>query len=214
MGHVLAVNEEAAERPGRQKGRQAKLWAVVLLSLLLGGCSSAMRWAQDPPNVPSCVPDRLLTWEDFRPKAEAGRRAAETAVRFHLEAHSPPRILAVFDPKLSWVRADFAYTLNPLKIRSSEQLLRHEQLHYTISCMLAREANLSLMNGGDPKAMLILLNAVATRMNVQYDAESNHGLNRQKQQEWEDAIQESLLAGPLTKPLVKTLGEDLRSNSN
>jgi hypothetical protein len=215
MGSVLAVNEEAIERPGMDKGRQAKQWALLLLlSLLLSGCSSAMRWAQDPPNVPSCVPDRLLTWEDFRPKAEVGRRAAETAVRFHLEAHSPPRILAVFDPKLSWVRADFAYTLNPLKIRSSEQQLRHEQLHYTISCMLAREANLSLMNGGDPKAMLILLNAVATRMNVQYDAESNHGLNREKQQEWEEAIQESLLAGPLTKPLVKTLGEDLRTNSN
>ena len=215
MGSVLAVNEEAIERLGMDKGRQAKQWALLLLlSLLLSGCSSAMRWAQDPPNVPSCVPDRLLTWEDFRPKAEVGRRAAETAVRFHLEAHSPPRILAVFDPKLSWVRADFAYTLNPLKIRSSEQLLRHEQLHYTISCMLAREANLSLMNGGDPKAMLILLNAVATRMNVQYDAESNHGLNREKQQEWEEAIQESLLAGPLTKPLVKTLGEDLRTNSN
>ena len=214
MGYILTVNEEAVEQPGTHKGRHTKLWGAVLLCLLLGGCSSAMRWAQDPPNVPSCVPDRLLTWEDFRPKAEAGRRAAETAVRFHLEAHSPPRILAVFDPKLSWVRADFAYTLNPLKIRSSQQLLRHEQLHYTISCMLAREANLSLMNGGDPKAMLILLNAVATRMNVQYDAESNHGLNREKQQEWEDAIQESLLAGPLTKPLVKTLGEDFRSNSN
>jgi hypothetical protein len=51
-------------------------------------------------------------------------------------------------------------------------------------------------------------------MNVQYDAESNHGLNREKQQEWEDAIQESLLAGPLTKPLTDTLGGEVRSNSN
>ena len=197
-----------------QTRRRRTLWVLLLLSVLLSGCSSAMRWTQDPPDVPSCVPDRLLTWEDFRPKAEIGRRAAETAVRFHLEAHSPPRILALFDPKLSWVRADFAYTMNPLKIRSSEQLLRREQLHYTISCMLAREANLSLLNGGDPKAMLILLNAVATRMNVQYDAETNHGLNRQKQQEWEEAIQKSLLAGPLTKPLTKTLSGNLRSPSD
>ena len=193
--------------------RRKSLCALVLLSLLLGGCSSAMRWTPDPLDVPSCVPDRLLTWEDFRPKAEVGRRAAETAVRFHLEAHSPPRILALFDPKLSWVRADFAYTMNPLKMRSAEQLLRHEQLHYTISCMLAREANLSLLNGGDPTAMLILLNAVATRMNVQYDAETNHGLNHQKQEEWEEAIQKSLSAGPLTKPLAKTLSGTLRSHS-
>lgn len=192
-----------------QTERRRILWVLVLGSVLLSGCSSTMRWTQDPPDVPSCVPDRLLTWEDFRPKAEIGRRAAETAVRFHLEAHSPPRILALFDPKLSWVRADFAYTMNPLKMRSSEQLLRHEQLHYTISCMLAREANFSLLNGGDPKAMLILLNAVATRMNVQYDAETNHGLNRQKQHEWEEAIQKSLLAGPLTKPLTKTLSGNL-----
>jgi hypothetical protein len=204
------TTEQSDMQTGRRRGM---LWALVLLSVLLGGCSSAMRWTQDPFDVPSCVPDRLLTWEDFRPKAEIGRRAAETAVRFHLEAHSPPRILALFDPKLSWVRADFAYTMNPLKIRASEQLLRHEQLHYTISCMLAREANLSLLNGGDPKAMLILLNAVATRMNVQYDAETNHGLNHQKQQEWEEAIQKSLSAGPLTKPLTKTLSGNLRSHA-
>jgi hypothetical protein len=71
--------------------------------------------------------------------------------------------------------------------------------------LLAREANVALLTGGDPQAMLLLLNAVATRLNIQYDNETSHGLNRQKQTEWEQAIQARLAAGPLGRASVKTL---------
>ncbi len=166
-----------------------------------------MHWVADPPEHPTCIPDRLLTWEDFTPKGVRGRRAAETAVRFRLIQGPSARILAEFDPRLSWVRSDFAYAWNPFLSRFSARLLRHEQLHFTISCLLAREANLSLANGGDPQAMLMLLNSVATRLNVQYDSETNHGLNREKQIEWEEAIQARLAAGPVTKPSVVSGGD-------
>lgn len=84
-------------------------------------------------------------------------------------------------------------------MRHSERLLRHERLHFAISCLLTREANLALKSGGDPQAMLLLLNAVSTRINVQYDAETDHGLNQARQAQWEEAIGARLSAGPLTK---------------
>ena len=197
-------------KTGRRRGT---LWGLVLLSVLLGGCSSAMRWTQDPLDVPSCVPDRLLTWDDFKPKAELGRKAAETLVDFEITQNSPYRILAKLNQTSSWVRADMVFTENPSKIRSSEALLRHEQLHFAIACLMTREANLSLLQGADPIKMQIMLFAVVRRTNLQYDAETNHGLNHQKQKEWEEAIQKSLSAGPLTKPLAKTLSGNLRSHS-
>lgn len=172
---------------------------ILLLVSMLAACSSTTQWVRDSPEAPVCIPDRLLTWQDFTPKTQRGRRAAETAIRLSVHHSEPPRIVAIFEPKLSWVRSDFAFGWNPFLFRHSAQLLRHEQLHFSISCLLAREANASLQRGGDPQAMLMLLNAVATRMNVQYDTETNHGLNRKKQEEWEEAIQARLIAGPLTK---------------
>ena len=181
------------------------LISVLGVLVLLSACAQTATWVRDDPDVPSCDPDRLLHWQDFTPRVHKERRAAETAVRFHLADRDRPRIVAQFDPTLSWVRSDFLEDWNPFTKRYSQQLLRHEQLHFSISCLLAREANVALMTGGDPQAMLLLLNAVATRLNIQYDIETGHGLNRQKQTEWEQAIQARLAAGPLGKPGVKTL---------
>jgi hypothetical protein len=193
---------------GWKAGRHSFRWVLAcLISVLalLHGCAPAVTWVRDDPDVASCDPDRLLQWQDFTPKVQRERRAAETAVRFRLADRDRPRIVAQFDPTLSWVRADFLEDWNPFTKRYSQQLLRHEQLHYSISCLLAREANVALLTGGDPQAMLLLLNAVATRLNIQYDNETSHGLNRQKQTEWEQAIQARLAAGPLGRASVKTL---------
>ena len=181
---------------------------VFSVLALLPGCAQTVTWVRDDPEVVSCHPDRLLQWQDFTPKAQRERRAAETAVRFHLADRDRPRIVAQFDPMLSWVRADFLEDWNPFTKRYSKQLLRHEQIHFSISCLLAREANAALQTGGDPQAMLLLLNAVATRLNIQYDTETSHGLNRQKQTEWEQAIQARLAAGPLGRIGVNTLRAD------
>ncbi len=89
--------------------------------------------------------------------------------------------------------------MNAPDARRSERLLRHEQVHFAISCLLTREANLALQTGGDPHAMLSLLNAVATRINVQYDVETSHGLDAEQQEQWEETIEGRLAAGPLTK---------------
>lgn len=167
---------------------------LVLLPLLVG-CAPTFHWVHDTVANPSCVPDRLLSWDDYQQRSGQGRRGAETAVRFHLDQSEPPRIQAKFDHDLSWVRPEVAVA----DARKSERLLRHEQVHFAISCLLTREANLALQTGGDPHAMLSLLNAVATRINVQYDVETNHGLNVEQQEQWEETIEARLAAGPLTK---------------
>jgi hypothetical protein len=170
----------------------AGFWLFVAAA---AGCAATLRWIHDPPNLPSCLPDRLLTWDDFTKRPVGGRRGAETAVRMHLIPLHPPRIQAEFDRERSWVRPEVAYTPD----KRSERLLRHEQVHFAISCLLAREANAALQTGGDPQDMLLLVNAVATRLNVQYDAETSHGLNADQQARWEEAIQVRLKAGPVTK---------------
>ena len=171
------------------------VWLLALISLA-AGCSPTLRWVHDVPSNPSCVPDRLLSWTDFKQRQTPSRRGAETAIRFHLDHGQPPRIQAQFDHDLSWVKPEVVAAADQ---KRAERLLRHEQTHFAISCLLTREANLALRTGGDPKAMLLLLNAVATRINVQYDIETNHGVNAEAQEEWERAIQSRLAAGPITK---------------
>ena len=171
-------------------------WFVVgMLLPLATACTPSFRWVHDSSADPSCVPDRLLSWNDFKQRSGYGRRGAETAIRFHLRQGEPPRILLQFDPELSWVKPEVVHAPS----KQSDQLLRHEQLHFAISCLLTREANVALRSGGDPRAMLLLLNAVATRINVQYDVETNHGLNDEQQEQWERTIQSRLTAGPLAR---------------
>lgn len=174
-------------------GRCLVLWSVIVVPI---ACAPRLHWVHDSPAAPSCEPDRLLTWEDFKERSGHGRRGAETAVRFHLDGIEPGRIRARLDHGLSWVKPEVVHAADH---KRALRLLRHEQVHFAISCLLTREANAALATGGDPQAMLLLLNAVATRLNVQYDVESNHGLNEKGQARWEEAVQRRLSAGPLTQ---------------
>src|SRR5581483_10739588 len=92
------------------------------VAYLFVGCTSAGHWVKDPPGVPSCLPDRLLTWDDFSKRSKPGGRSAETAIRFHISPQQPVRILAEFDPHQSWVKPELAYAWNPFLMRQSERL--------------------------------------------------------------------------------------------
>jgi len=135
------------------------LIGVAILSL--GGCSQSLRWVTEASSTsPSCMPDRLPNWTDFaRRQSSSGTPAAQTAVQFLLN-DSPPYLLAKFDAKHSWVRPQIASPSNPSAWKASEQLLAHEQVHYLISCLLTRQANLVLQSDEQPMAMLELVNSV------------------------------------------------------
>lgn len=70
----------------------------------------------------------------------------------------------------------------------SEQLLAHEQVHFLISCLVVRQANLSITPQDDLLEMLELTKLVAQRLNLQYDSATNHGLNLEVQNLWEAEV--------------------------
>ena len=98
-----------------------------------------------------------------------------------------------FDYQRSWVKSSIVDPWNPELVGESNRILLHEQTHYMISCLLTRQANQTLKNGGDPWEMGQSVKAAAKRLNLQYDKDTNHGLNMQAQLDWEKEIQQQLL---------------------
>lgn len=121
------------------------------------------------------------------PRVPKDQRGAETAIRF-LFHPSERRLSIAFDHEHSWVKPDLVEPENPILGRMSEQLLAHEQVHFLISCLVVRQANLSLTEQDDLPEMLELSKLVVQRLNLQYDAATNHGLNWEVQQLWEAEV--------------------------
>lgn len=159
----------------------------LTVSLFLVGCVPSLTWIPDPSPIPSCEPDRLLQWTDFTPRVPQDQRGAETAIRF---LHHPlqHRLSIAFDFDHSWVKPDLIDPKNVTLWRMSEHLLAHEQLHFLISCLVVRQANLSMTEHDDLWKMLELSKSVAQRLNLQYDSDTNHGLNLDAQQSWEAEV--------------------------
>ena len=159
----------------------------------MSACVTPIHWVEETSQRPSCLPNRLPIWKDYSLKEKHGRPSAETAVRFLITKKEPnPQLEVSFDHERSWVKPDFAEPWNPLLWNASELLLAHEQLHFLISCLLTRQANQTLRSGGNPHSMLQLVKAVAQRLNLQYDKDTNHGLKDQAQVEWEKEVQRQL----------------------
>lgn len=162
---------------------------VGLVGVLVGGCATDLRWVPDPSPLPACEPDRLLEWSDFTPKVPTDHRGAETAIRFYAD-HPNRQIMMVLDSQHSWVKPELIEPKNSRLWRASEQLLAHERVHFVISCLLVRQANVSLKDQDDLDKILALTKLVAQRLNSQYDSDTNHGLNFDEQLEWERDVME------------------------
>ena len=174
--------------------RQPKNLFFACLSIIcasLAGCSPSLQWIAEPAfGPPTCVPDRLPTWDDFsKQDPPSATPAAQTAIRFLLN-DSPPYLLAKFDPEYSWVKSKSANPSNPSEWIASERLLAHEQVHFLISCLLVRQGNHALQSGEDPQKMLELVKSVAQRINVQYDQDTKHGTDNEAQMNWEIDVQQ------------------------
>jgi len=153
--------------------------------MVFTSCAPTLTWIHDPS--PSCQPNRLLQWTDFTPRVPIDQRGAETAIRFqnHPSEH---RLSMAFDYEHSWVKPDLIDPKNATLWRMSEYLLAHEQLHFLISCLVVRQANESIAKEDDLWKMLELTKLVAQRLNLQYDTDTNHGLNLDAQQLWETEV--------------------------
>jgi len=121
------------------------------------------------------------------PRVPQDKRGAETAIRF-LSHSSEGRLSIAFDREHSWVKPDLVEPKNSTLRRMSEKLLAHEQVHFLISCLVVRQANLSITPQDDLLEMLELTKLVAQRLNLQYDSATNHGLNLEVQNLWEAEV--------------------------
>ncbi|MGD9851438.1 MAG: hypothetical protein AB7T38_09230 [Nitrospirales bacterium] len=159
----------------------------VCLIFMAHACVPSLRWVQDPLDQPSCRPDRLLQWSDFTPRQGKDARAAETAIRFTLDQKTHT-LQVVFDSEHSWVKPELADPQNPIHSKMSEQLLAHEQIHYLISCLVVRQANQTLSQKDNLAEILPLAQSVAQRINLQYDADTQHGTRLSHQDSWQKEI--------------------------
>jgi len=181
---------------------------VFFLSIL--GCTPNLTWIPDPLAIPSCQPDRLPQWGDFLPRVPQDQRGAETAIRF-LHHPSQHRLSMAFDYEHSWVKPDLIDPESVILWRMSERLLAHEQLHFLISCLVVRQANLSITKQDDLLEILELTKLVAQRRNLQYDTDTNHGLNIDAQQSWESDVMSQLQElGTRSFPRTSSHGAETR----
>lgn len=113
---------------------------------------------------------RQLTWGDFKGKP-TNDHAASTCTGIVIR---PDTAYAIFEPDESWTR-----TSNPA-------VLQHEQLHFAITKRYASKIA-SAKRGLSINVVDYLLGEwEATEL--RYDAETDHGLNAEKQKEWEQKI--------------------------
>ncbi len=131
-------------------------------------------------------PGRKLTWDDFRgqpkPKAdEVANTNTGLGVDFHLKKDRLSfEVRCEFNADKSWVS-------NP-----SDWVLRHEQGHFDISEIFARILYKRLSEYVfDDKTFKVDLDDIyqqvvreKTSLQQQYDRETDHSRNKEKQEEW------------------------------
>jgi len=138
---------------------------------------------------------RKLTWDDYKAAPlESTMAAARTNYNFLHRWHMEQgvlvgKVICIFSPCKSWS-----------KNKGSLTLLRHEQGHFDIAEYFRRVYNKRILEETyTPESLrLVMLKAYVDiqleclRMEDQYDNETEHSLNREKQEEWIKKIQEML----------------------
>ncbi len=169
------------------------LQIVLIMTLMfLTGCASNIQWQEEEQLRSACLPDHAPTWEEFTKSYGTYMHSAQTAVSITLVQVEPPFVQARFDSERSWVQPQIVEAWHPYEQSIANRLLRHEQLHFAIACLLVRQANLSLEAGDNPYHMLQLVRATAQRLNRQYDKDTNHGTIPEKQAQWEHDVEKQL----------------------
>lgn len=142
--------------------------------------------------------DRKLSWNDFQgiPDSSDYKAVAITKIKATPESYSNDSIVYnirnFFNRQESWVKID----------SSSQALLAHEQLHFDISELMARQTrkaySLIDLKGlkGDYTKISNYFNYytiyVADSIQKKYDTETNHGIDLEKQKFWEAYIRTEL----------------------
>lgn len=147
--------------------------------------------------------ENSLTWADFRAapnKNSAFQANTSAGLSFSWGIRKENGVVTLkyevqsyFNPDGSWVVPES---------RGSEYLLSHEQLHFDITELHARKLrkNLSEIDvedlGKDPRKDLNRLYEIIEKeraaMQLKYDKETNHSLNREAQARWQENVKKEI----------------------
>jgi len=78
------------------------------------------------------------------------------------------------------------------QVADAALLLKHEQLHFTISCILVNKANQALKVGKNFDAITKSLDAKWRKLNADYDTETKNRCDQTKQDEWQKKVDKRL----------------------
>ena len=145
--------------------------------------------------------DRKLTWNDFKGKSSSdpsNNAGAESNCGFGFKTNTvrvfdkvKVNIVNTFDCNASWVL---------LENKKSFELLEHEQLHFDLSQLYARqlrkklaETKMNLFNfSKESKKAFDEIFLLYGERQSQYDKETNHGINNIEQNKWKKNIEKEL----------------------
>ncbi|MFZ6051768.1 DUF922 domain-containing protein [Halocola ammonii] len=164
---------------------------IICFSSFYGMAQERISWSESRP----------LTWSNFEPRKDQGfgyRALTFSGIRYNVETKDGMIEIDVecyFIPSKSWVQKGF----------EKDYLLRHEQLHFDITELHARKMRKAMeeyempigefMKRGLAKELEDLYDNIyeeMVAMQTLYDKETDHSLNREAQQKWEEKVASSL----------------------
>lgn len=166
---------------------------IVLSYILLSYCFSAAGQPKNEELVP-WKENQKLTWADYKGKIQKGSdAAASTATYLGIEYNFNKK---GFDYKIT---CSFSKTKS-WGLYKTDHILGHEQGHFDIAEIFARKLNKQMGEyvfnkntfKDDLKNIYMTLTAEKDDFQNQYDKETNHSINKEKQVEWLKKIQEEL----------------------
>lgn len=153
---------------------------------------------------------KKLTWNDFSGTPDASSpHLAFTSASFTLPTVLLPQLVGDnitvtinFNATRSWKKMN---EINNKKLRTPDQILKHEQGHYDIVALIARDLFIDLMQlksnkyknqaelNKDVRPILNKYNGVEKKLTTKYDSptESDHGENGTGQDKWNRMIKEA-----------------------
>lgn len=168
---------------------------ILVVSLLSVLAFTTINNADKPTAKPHGIhwcQGHQLEWNDFKGRVPAmSSSAAQTAYELGFDINMVGRefefiVTCNFIPYKSWVK----------KKDANDHILRHEQMHFDIAEIYARKMRKELnethitVNNLQSKADRIYeknWNAL-TKMQRDYDRETNHSINKKEQAEWDAKI--------------------------
>ena len=169
----------------------------LLVLMMIAAFAIANADAQ-PKDCANCIPwtvNRKLKWSDFqgKPKQLSPNEAlTDSGMSIELKCDgttSKAVVRCYFNPNSSWTKST-----------DSDHLLRHEQLHFDITELFVRKLRKQLAKFGDDCEALAKHIDEYYKRNYkefvayqdQYDHETQHSLDKEKQAYWEEKVAREL----------------------